>query len=42
MIYLQLFWRFLQVGMFSAGGGYASIPLIQSQIVEICGWLSMS
>ena len=42
MIYLQLFWRFLQVGMFSAGGGYASIPLIQSQIVEICGWRSMS
>ena len=32
MIYLQLFLSFLQVGMFSVGGGYAAMPLIQSQI----------
>lgn len=42
MIYLQLFWQFLQVGLFSIGGGYAAIPVIQNQIVEYCGWLSMS
>ena len=42
MIFLQLFWRFLQVGLFSIGGGYAAIPVIQNQIVEQCGWLSMS
>lgn len=41
MIYLQLFWSFLQVGLFSVGGGYAAIPLIQSQVVETNGWLSM-
>ena len=35
MIYLQLFLSFLQVGMFSIGGGYAAMPLIQSQVV-IC------
>lgn len=42
MIYLQLFFSFLQIGLFSFGGGYASMPLIQHQIVETHGWLSMS
>ena len=42
MIYLQLFLSFLKVGMFSFGGGYAAMPLIQSQIVTAHGWLSMS
>lgn len=42
MIYLQLFWSFLQVGMFSIGGGYAAIPLIRDQAVVGYGWLSMS
>lgn len=42
MIYLQLFVSFLQVGMFSIGGGYAAMPLIQSQIIERHGWLSMN
>ena len=31
---LDLFFSFLQIGLFSVGGGYAAIPLIQSQIVE--------
>lgn len=42
MIYFQLFLSFLQVGMFSVGGGYAAMPLIQSQVVETHAWLSMS
>ena len=33
MIYLQLFWSFLQIGALSFGGGYAAMPLIQEQIV---------
>ena len=33
MIYLELFWSFLQIGLFSFGGGYAAMPLIQSQVV---------
>ena len=41
MIYLQLFLSFLQIGMFSFGGGYAAMPLIQGQVVETHGWLSM-
>ena len=42
MIYLQLFLSFLQVGMFSFGGGYAALPLIQGQVVKAHSWLSMS
>lgn len=42
MIYLELFWSFLQVGLFSIGGGYAAMPLIQSQVVEQHAWLAMS
>ena len=41
MIYLQLFLSFLQVGLFSFGGGYAAMPLIQEQIVTKHEWLSM-
>ena len=42
MIFLQLFWSFLQVGLFSIGGGYAAMPLIESQVVQGHGWLTMN
>lgn len=42
MIYIQLFFSFLQVGLFSFGGGYAAMPLIQGQVVTMHQWLSMS
>ena len=42
MIYLQLFWAFFQIGLFSFGGGYAAMPLIQNQLVGIHGWLDMN
>lgn len=42
MILLRLFLSFIQVGMFSVGGGYAAIPLIQSQIVQNHGYMTMS
>lgn len=42
MILLQLFWSFLQIGLFSFGGGYAAMPLIQAQIVTQHGWLGMA
>lgn len=42
MIYLQLFLIFFQIGLFSFGGGYAAMPLIQGQIVKIHGWMTMS
>ncbi|MFA6890817.1 MAG: chromate transporter, partial [Sphaerochaetaceae bacterium] len=31
---LKLFFSFIQVGLFSVGGGYAAIPLIKSSIVD--------
>lgn len=42
MIYLQLFLSFLQIGLFSFGGGYAAMPLIQDQVVSSHSWLSMA
>ncbi|MCI6639518.1 MAG: chromate transporter [Pygmaiobacter massiliensis] len=40
-ILLQLFFAFIQVGLFSVGGGYAAIPLIQNQIVDIHGLMTL-
>ncbi len=40
-ILLQLFFSFIQVGLFSVGGGYAAIPLIQNQIVEVHGLMTL-
>ena len=41
MLLLKLFFAFIQVGMFSVGGGYAAIPLIQEQIVNIYGLMTL-
>lgn len=38
---LQLFFSFFQVGLFSVGGGYAAIPLIQDQIVNVTGLMTL-
>ena len=42
MIYVELLWSFFQIGLFSIGGGYASMPLIQNQVVDIHPWLTMT
>lgn len=39
---LELFWSFCQIGLFSIGGGYAAMPLIQEQVVTKHQWLSMA
>ncbi len=39
---LKLFWSFFQIGLFSFGGGYAAMPLIQNQVVDANGWLGMT
>ena len=36
-----LFLSFIQVGLFSVGGGYAAIPLIQNQIVNVHGLMTL-
>ncbi len=42
MIYLQLFLSFFWVGLLSFGGGYAALPLIQEQVIEIHSWLTLT
>lgn len=41
MILLDLFLVFLQIGAFSFGGGYAALPLIQAQVVDKFGWITL-
>lgn len=36
----QLFASFFRIGAFTFGGGYAMIPLIQTETVEKRGWIS--
>lgn len=42
MILFELFAGFFQVGLFSVGGGYAAMPLIEEQAVRLHGWLDMA
>lgn len=39
MIFLELFWTFFKIGLFTFGGGYAMLPLIQEQVIAH-NWLS--
>ena len=39
MIVPELFWSFFKTGLFTFGGGYAMLPLIQSEVLGH-GWLS--
>ena len=40
MLFLQLFWTFLKIGLFTFGGGYAMIALIQSEVTVNHHWLT--
>ena len=42
MIFFQLFYTFFIIGMFSFGGGYAMLPLIQKEVVTHWGWITNS
>ncbi len=39
MIYLQLIWSYLKIGLFGFGGGYAMLSLIEKEIVGP-GWIT--
>lgn len=41
MLLIELFWSFFQIGLFSFGGGMASLPLIQKIIIAEKGWLTL-
>ena len=40
MIWLQLFYVYLKIGIFGFGGGYAMLSLIQADVVDRYGWIS--
>ena len=39
-IYLQSFKTFFKIGMFTLGGGYAMIPIIEAEVVDKHKWVS--
>ena len=39
MIFLELFTTFFVIGMFTIGGGYAMLSLIQNEVVTVHGWI---
>lgn len=41
MIFLKLFIAFFKIGLFSFGGGYAMIPLMEKEAVRINMWLTL-
>lgn len=41
-IYLALFFTFFKIGLFSFGGGYAVLSLIQQEVIHKHAWVSLS
>jgi chromate transporter len=39
-VIFELFISFFKIGAFSFGGGYAMLPLIEKEIIDIHGWLT--
>lgn len=39
---LKIFLIFFKIGLFSFGGGYAMLPLFETEIINKAGWLSNS
>ena len=39
MIFIELFITFFVIGMFTIGGGYAMLSLIQNEVVTVHGWI---
>lgn len=42
MIFWKLFYTFCKIGIFNFGGGYAMIALIQNEVVENQGWMTIA
>ncbi|MBO4328529.1 MAG: chromate transporter, partial [Bacteroidales bacterium] len=40
MIYLQLLWVFIKIGVLGFGGGYAMLSLIQHEVVDNYAWMT--
>ena len=42
MIFWKLFYTFCKIGIFNFGGGYAMLALIQNEVVEKNGWMTIA
>ena len=42
MIFLELFYTFFKIGLFSFGGGYGMLSVIQAEVVARHSWISSS
>lgn len=40
MLYLKLFWEFFKIGLFSIGGGLATLPFL-SELKDATGWFTV-
>jgi len=38
--YVELFLSFFRIGLFTFGGGYAMLPMLQKEVVEKHGWVT--
>ena len=41
MIYLELFWTFFKIGLFSFGGGYGMLPLMEQEVLSH-SWMNIA
>ena len=39
-ILLDLFISFFKIGAFSFGGGYAMLPLIEEEVIQVHAWIT--
>ena len=39
MIYLRLFWEYFKIGLFSVGGGMATVPFLYD-LADKTGWFT--
>lgn len=39
-LYMQLFWLFFKLGLFTIGGGMAMVPLLQEKVCDEKGWMT--
>jgi len=39
--YLAILWAFLRVGLFTFGGGYAMVPIVERELIKKRNWVSM-
>ncbi|OJF91905.1 chromate transporter [Alkalibacterium sp. 20] len=40
MILIELLLSFFKIGLFSFGGGYAALPLIEQELIHVQGWIT--